>query len=695
MKVTRMWMVVSIAAALAVSAAAQRSPEVALRAAMETETVKGDLKSAIEQYKKVAQSGNRAVSAQALVRMADCYQKLGDSESRKIYEQIVREYADQKEAAATARLKLGSVPSPSGELAKRLLCQECDFDEELGTGVSADGRWVAFKNRTSRDLELVDLSSRQIKRVVPKDSSGTAMTPVLSRDGREVAFAWFKEDAVHGQLRVMAADPGAKPRVVLESNPEIAYPAPLGWSADGKSILAVHRKGDLTWQLEWVSVAGGEAKALKSLQWRVHQDTVNAKLSPDGRYIVYSALAVNPKSYLDLTGSTDQHIYVLAADGSSETEVVKTSGTNRSPVWTPDGKHLLFISDRSGRPALWSVAISNGKEAGVPSLVSSSLGNGQVTPQAVTRSGSYEYLLERESLEQIFISGVDAAGRKTQERAAGESLVGTSPTWSPGGKSLAFKRRHHVNDSSIDEVSYDLVIHSLETGDEKTYPTTLGFTGSENAPWYSDGKAVLTGLGGSRPRNPGNYRVDLASGEWKELPRVPISTQAPLHHLSPEDKTLYGFGADGKIIAVDVATGTQRLLFSTHPTLLRRLQLSPDHRTLAVWYADLPELKSHLGTISVDGGNFRELLTVPARLYGGLEWTKDGQTILFTQQRGDKTHVMRIPAKGGAAEFTGLEAEGWIGWMEISPDGSRLAFSATTDPGAELWSLDNVLAALK
>ena len=50
-----------------------------LKAAMNTELVDGNLKLAIEQYKKVADSGNRALAAQALLRMADCYQKLGDA----------------------------------------------------------------------------------------------------------------------------------------------------------------------------------------------------------------------------------------------------------------------------------------------------------------------------------------------------------------------------------------------------------------------------------------------------------------------------------------------------------------------------------------------------------------------------------------------------------------------------------------
>src|SRR5690242_5693269 len=85
------------------------SAEVELQAAIHTEMVDGNFKAAIEQYKKAAQSTNRAVAAKALVRMGECYEKLGDSEARKAYERVVREYADQKEATAAANTRLGAI----------------------------------------------------------------------------------------------------------------------------------------------------------------------------------------------------------------------------------------------------------------------------------------------------------------------------------------------------------------------------------------------------------------------------------------------------------------------------------------------------------------------------------------------------------------------------------------------------------
>src|SRR5687768_16683983 len=89
-------------------AQAPRSIEAQFKAAQHAEEVEGDIKKAIQQYRQIALGGDRAVVVRALIRMADCYQKLGDAEARNIYERIVRDYADQKEAAVLARARLGS-----------------------------------------------------------------------------------------------------------------------------------------------------------------------------------------------------------------------------------------------------------------------------------------------------------------------------------------------------------------------------------------------------------------------------------------------------------------------------------------------------------------------------------------------------------------------------------------------------------
>src|SRR5215469_5272638 len=92
---------------VSITLAAEIKAEVALRAAMEQETVKGDLKGAIEQYKRIlgAYPQERSVAARALLHIGECYEKLGQSDAQKAYERLLNDYPEQKEAAA-ARAKL-------------------------------------------------------------------------------------------------------------------------------------------------------------------------------------------------------------------------------------------------------------------------------------------------------------------------------------------------------------------------------------------------------------------------------------------------------------------------------------------------------------------------------------------------------------------------------------------------------------
>jgi tetratricopeptide (TPR) repeat protein len=93
--------------------------EALLQAAKNLELVKGDLKAAIEQYKQILARPEvgRTVAAKALLGMGQCYEKLGQTEARTAYEQLVRQYGDQAEQVQAARARLaalGGAPGQSG-----------------------------------------------------------------------------------------------------------------------------------------------------------------------------------------------------------------------------------------------------------------------------------------------------------------------------------------------------------------------------------------------------------------------------------------------------------------------------------------------------------------------------------------------------------------------------------------------------
>ena len=672
--------------------AADPAREQTLQRAIDLMESKGDLAKAMPLFEDAARSADKALAARALLYLGQGQERQGVERARATYERIINEFGNQTETVAAARKRLAAIGTTHAHqaLTRRLLCGECG---DGGADFSSDGRSMVFIDWNSGDVANRDVVTGSVKRLNMKgswkDSDAYGEFPILSPDQRQIAFLWEIERD-HAQLRLAENEPGSKPRVLVDT-PENTYYEPAAWSPDGKSILVVIEKADRTWRLAWVSAAQGSVTVLKSLEWRLRNvRNHKPRISPDGRYIAYAALAENPKTATGPVESADQRIYVLAADGSSETELVKTAGINDNPVWTPDGKHLLFTSDRSGSFGLWSIAVQNGKAAAPATLVMGDIG--RFRAHRITRSGSYYYSTDSAGGENV---GILEAGTAA---GSAEIFVGIRPTWSPDGKRLAFTR-HRAGPGT-----YDLIVHSLETGEEAVY----SFNGISPTPpqWFHDGKDVVVVV-----KNPGTtfglYRVDLSSKQFRQIFEYDgAAFQNGAYAISLDDQTVYHAGRDPKnsklvvdrIVAIDIKTGQQRQLSTVPGTGGAGIKLSPDGRTLAIRRFDSQTRNTHFARMAVDGSSYRELYT--AAYSGGqidhLAWTKDGLGILFGIGQDDKWRIVRIPAEGGNPEATDFDLSnaGALLNISLSPDGRRLAFSARRNV-QELWAIDNLLSVLK
>jgi len=667
------------------------SADVQLQAAIHKQTVEGDLEQAIRMYKDIVSkySANHAVAASALFHMGQAYELLGNAEARKAYERITREFADQKQTADEARTRLANLDGARSfdTLASRVLWSGSDVD--TFASVMPDGRLMVTDWSTG-DLAIRDMTTGQIKRLMVKagsweDSPKFGQNPVLSPDLRQVAYAWFDGSSPadrNYQLRVTPNQVGGKPRVLI-SNPEFSYFVPSAWSGDGKSILATIWKQDRTGQLVWVSAADGTIKVIKSLEWRLPQNEEHSSLSPDGRYIAYSAWESS-----DFKNSA---IYVIAADGSHEDVLTKTAGVNRAPIWTPDGKHVVYLSNRSGGAALWSVEVQEGKHAGAPALVKSDVGS--ISPIGFTHSGSY-YFIHSDEAEDIFLGDVDPANGKIRGHATvTDSFVGSNrtPVWSPDGKFIVF----HSRRKPLDSYPSDIVVHSIETGGERTYAMNAMLLAG-NPIWFRNGKTLLQGMRDQQGKV-FFYRVDLESGGFSQVVATGGTSGSMESVLSPDEKTVYtniGAGSPG-IYAFDLGTGQERKVITAEDGArgIPGLGLSPDGRTLALKIAYPEKNETQVCLVGTDGKNFRKLYIDTAdqnRVRPQLAWTKDGRAILFTRwSSAQEWQLMRIPVEGGKPEFTGLTGKGTPG-IDLNPDGSRIAFNDGTKGTPELSTLENL-----
>src|SRR5678815_751695 len=101
----------AMGASLVLLGAEDKKANELLEAALTKETIQGDLAGAITLYEQaVKEAGsNRALAAKAQLRLASAYQKQGSEQARNIYELLVRDYADQADAAAEARTRLSAM----------------------------------------------------------------------------------------------------------------------------------------------------------------------------------------------------------------------------------------------------------------------------------------------------------------------------------------------------------------------------------------------------------------------------------------------------------------------------------------------------------------------------------------------------------------------------------------------------------
>jgi dipeptidyl aminopeptidase/acylaminoacyl peptidase len=326
---------------VAVTLNAQKSDpaRVMFEAARKKEVVDGDLPAAIEQYKSIVSrfKNDSAIVADALIHMAACYEKFNNAEARRIYERIVRDYPEQKDAVLLARTRLG-VADP--EAPKDISLRKVKNSGSLK--ISQDGRYVAGRF-------LYDLVSG-IQRQWQEDAESPVTAPLISRDGTQIAYQSCTNTNSCEFRVATATESGAYKSRRLFRYEGVPYRT-RDWSPDGKQVVVTALKEDATTQIGLVDVQNGTLNILKSVEWR-GADAIF--FSPDGKDFAFN-LPENDTS-------ADRDIYLMATDGSRLIPAVTYAKDDTPMGWSPDGKYLLFTSDRSGTNDLW--ALPFGQEAG-------------------------------------------------------------------------------------------------------------------------------------------------------------------------------------------------------------------------------------------------------------------------------------------------------------------------------------------
>jgi Tol biopolymer transport system component len=685
--------------------------EVQLKAAINKEVVEGNLKAAIDLYRKIAQSGNRPVAARALVRMGQCYEKLGDAnarEARKAYEQVVREFGDQAEMAAEARTRLAAlkaVPREASSLATLRLVWEGPEVELMGAP-SPDGRYICYTDWDTGDLAIHDLTTGQNRRLSGQKAwdGSFAENSRWSPDGRLIAFTWATVGDT-ADLRIVGLD-GAKPRILFQDK-KYSWATVEDWSPDGKQILArlyLHNSLGRASVLSLVSTSDGSVRQLKDMSRPATTYASYMKFSPDGKYIA--------SDYQNVSASSlDKDIVLLSLDGKTETPLVKHPADDYLLGWTPDGNSIVFASDRTGAIDAWIQPVAGGRPAGEPRMVRKDIG--AISPLGFTRDGAFFYG-HGTGLRNIYVATIERTeqGMRATYRKLDLPFEGRNDTaeFSPDGKRLAFVRASNRKaDSSGGIRTNSLCVFSLDTGEEKTFPLNLR---TASLRWSPDGSSIL--VNGFDEMATHVRRVDAGTGTTKEVFPTPKDFREEVYlspEWSPDGRTVYcvvgrrtGATFVCSIVAKDLQTDQTRVV-RKESAGFPLISVSPDGTSLAAYELTLGDTKGGarrgvVKVISTKDGAERQLCeflnaTNPMVMP---RWSRDGRDVLFVGRRPDEqtSDVWYVPVEGGTPAKLGLSVHG-LGEISPHPDGVRIAFSSlgSTVRGPQVWVMENFLPAGK
>lgn len=191
--------------------------------------------------------------------------------------------------------------------------------------LSADGKRLAVTARG----EVFDVpSTKGVTRNISRTPGANEREADWSPDGRYIAY--ISDRTGETEIYLQPAE-GGEPIQLTTGND--TYIRSLSWSPDSKTVLYTDRKN----RIVTVDVA---SKTKNIVMQNPEQEFYSVNFSPDSRWITYTKPAANDFSVV--------YVYNLAT--KQEYPVTEKWYNSSSPVFSTDGKYLIFESDRDFNP---------------------------------------------------------------------------------------------------------------------------------------------------------------------------------------------------------------------------------------------------------------------------------------------------------------------------------------------------------
>ncbi len=367
----------------------------------------------------------------------------------------------------------------------------------------------------------------------------------------------------------------------------------------------------------WTAIGGEEARKTKLLEittFMEMESVASPSISPDGKNIIFTRTWVDK-----MNDRSNSNLWLVDVEGKRLRELTPGNWRDTSPVWSPDGKKVAFLSDRDGTT-------------------------------------------------QIHVMWLDS--REVAQLTHVETPPGDL-SWSPDGRKLAFTM--FIQD---EKPILSVKLPPRPRGAKWAEPAIL----IDRLSWRSDGRGplpkgnshifILDAEVGGTPRQVTSGDYSHSDPEWSEDGGKIFFTAI----RKPDAEYQEG---DSEIYAVDLQTlEIQALTERKGPDRMPRV--SPDGKWIAYTGYDEKNYTSHISDIYLmdsSGGNKRRLASNLPSSPTNLFWAQDNSGLYYLIAEKGESNVYFLSLEGKTKKIT--EGVHFLSGMSISKTGQAAAVLST------------------
>ncbi len=389
----------------------------------------------------------------------------------------------EERVVSSVRREMGRWSSDSGPLLGN-----------IGPEWSHDGRSLYIADRQFSDggvggVYNIEVATGARTQVTSATGEQRDFSPRISPDGHTLAFVRYFSHG-HGELFTVPVT-GGTPTQLTNDVRDIQG---ITWSQDGGSIIFCSNRSSY-FQLWSIAAAGG-----------------GPMLLPTNTTSATNPFAFHHSGRMSFVDSSENwNIWRYAIEQGrlgSKTLLISSSGRNHDPRFSPDGKRIAFISDRSGTFEIWTAEADGSQPKQLTHLNGAWLNSISWSPDGKMIA------FDARPHGHAAVYSIPATGGD-MEIIDDEGVEQRMPGWASTGKSIYF---NSVKDGAVAIYLKDLVGGTMvRVSEHEMYTVAESPDGKEL--YYSDRSGHLFG---ANPDGSGAHPLNITA--------IPVKSWAPTPH---------------------------------------------------------------------------------------------------------------------------------------------------------------------